>query len=312
MKNFIIYMLLAFISLKGFTQQKQQQTITICTENNGCELAKVNLSKSQIDNVLVKPNFMTKEKEIVVLNLIECMSIIEKKTAPQAIHEAHGGKGIIKERKNFDLKKYLLEKGCFANCPNTTKRISFQGNADDFRGSGYYFHNIQAEESFLPNDSWQQLYQGDMNEIQMNTFIKKNEHISYTIAEGNKWKIKMPYGTIFNDLNEASFSSKFHGNFKKTGNKKQFLNTSDFQYEYLGKDADGKKMTLWLGPPGSVCYPKGKAIATGFYNLGYIVVDGITYLITEISGSNFNVKVTGIEEGTYSFNTSGYKEISRF
>ncbi|WP_111306869.1 hypothetical protein [Confluentibacter sediminis] len=151
-----------------------------------------------------------------------------------------------------------------------------------------------------------------MKEIQMNTFIKKNEHTSYTIAEGNKWKIKMPYGTIFNDLNEASFSSKFHTNFKKTGNKKQFLNTKDFQYEYLGKDADGKKMVIWLGPSGNVCYPKGKAITIGFYNLGYIVVDGITYLITEISGSNFNVKVTGIEEGTYFFNTSGYTEISRF
>lgn len=309
MKKSILFLLVLFSCQIGYTQV---QTITICTEKNGCEFAKVNLNKQQIDNILTKPNFLAKEKGAVILNLVECVSIIEKTKTIQAIHEAHGGKGKIKEKKNFDLKKYLFEKGCLVNCPNTTKRISFQASTDEFNGSGYYFHNIQAEESFMPNASWQQLYQGEMNEIVMNTYLKKNENTSYTIAEGNKWKVKMPYGTIFNDLNDTSFSNQFRENFKKTGNKKQFLNTNDFQYEYLGKDADGKKMILWLGPGGNVCFANGIAIGAGFFNLGYLKIDGITYLVTELSGSNFHVKVTGIEEGSYSFDTSGYREMSGF
>lgn len=310
MKRSIILLCYTLIYVSGYTQV---QTITICSEKNGCEFAKVNLNKNQIDAILVKPNFLAKEKGAIILNLVDCISTIEKTKTIQAIHQAHGGKGTIKERKNFDLKKYLIEKACFFNCPNSTKRISFQASTDEFNGSGYYFHNIQAEESFMPNASWQQLYNGEMDGIIMNTYLKKNEHISYTIdSEGNKWKMKMPHGTVFEDLNEASFSTKFHKVFKKTGNKKKFLNTTEIQYEYTGKDAEGKKMILWLLPAGNVCYSQGKAIVTGFNNLGYIVVDGITYLIAELSGADLNVKVTGIEDGTYSFDTSGYKEISGF
>lgn len=304
------YLLLALIS--SWNSYSQQQTITICSEKNGCEFAKVNLNKSQVDNILNKPNFLAREKGQVILNLIECISTIEKNKTPQAIHVAYGGKGTIKEIKNFDLKQYLINKGCLG-CPNTTKRISFQATTEDFNGSGYYFHNIQKEESFMPNSSWQLVYQGEMGELVQNTYIKKNEHISYTIdTEGNKWKIKMPYGTIYQDLNETTFSAKFNKNFKKTGTKKKFLNTSEFQYEYIGKDGEGKTMKLWLGPSGNVCYPIGKTIVTGFFNLGYIVVDGITYLISEVSGSNFNVKVTGIEEGSYSFDPVGYIEFKAF
>ncbi|MVO10171.1 hypothetical protein GOQ30_13445 [Flavobacterium sp. TP390] len=309
MKKNILFLFILFLSQIGYTQV---QTITICSENKGCEFAKVTLNKHQIDAILVKPNFLAKEKGVVILNLVECISTIEKNKTLQVIHEAHGGKGTIKEKKNFDLRKYLFEKGCLVNCPNTTKRISFEVITDEFNGSGFYFHNIQAEESFMPNESWQQLYQGEMNEVVMNTFLKKNENTSYTIAEGNKWKVKMPYGTIFNDLNNLSFSNTFHAKFKKTGNKKSFLNTNDFQFEYIGKDAEGKKMVLWLGPGGNVCFANGKAIGAGFFNLGYLKIDGITYLITELSGSNFNVKVTEIEEGSYSFDTTGYKEIAGF
>lgn len=309
MRKNIIFLLVLFLFQKGYTQV---QTITICSEKNGCEFVKVTLNKHQVDAILVKPNFLAKEKGTVILNLVECVSTIEKTKTVQAIHEAYGGKGTIKERENFDLKKYLFEKGCLVNCPNTTKRISFEVKTDGFNGNGYYFHNIQAEESFMPNESWQQLYQGEMNEIVMNTFLKKNENTSYTIAEGNKWKVKMPYGTIFNDLNNPSFSNIFHEKFKKTGNKKSFLNRNDFQFEYIGKDAEGKKMILWLASGGNVCYANGKAIGAGFFNLGYLKINGITYLITEVSGSNFYVKLTGIEEGAYSFDTSGYKEISSF
>ena len=54
--------MLLFISFYfGIGVKAQIQIITICSEKNGCEMAKVNLTKSQIDYILEKPNFLARE-----------------------------------------------------------------------------------------------------------------------------------------------------------------------------------------------------------------------------------------------------------
>ena len=58
-----------------------------------------------------------------------------------------------------------------------------------------------------------------------------------------------------------------------------------------------------------VCFVNGENIPAGFFNLGYILLDGITYLVTELSGQNLNIKIIDFEDGNYSFDTSGYSEM---
>ena len=77
MKKAITLVFLTFLSAIGYTQQ---QTITICNEKNGCEFAKVNLTKHQIDNILEKSNFLAKEKCSPKLNslfVIDLVQIVE-------------------------------------------------------------------------------------------------------------------------------------------------------------------------------------------------------------------------------------------
>ncbi len=303
MKKTILIVTFAFTIAFGFSQE---QSITICTENNGCELATVQMTKHEIDQILSKTNFLTIEKEAVILNLVECESSIEKNKTLQAIHESYGGKGTIKKRTHFDLKKYLFEKGCKA-CPNPTKRVSFNAKGDEFTGSAYCYINVQKEETFVPNDSWQQLYQGELGTMVLNTFMTKQQQTSYIIdPEGVKRKFTTPYGSSLETMGAEESNEKFKKNFKRTNNQKQFLNTNQTQYEYIGKDATGAALTMWLTPSEDVCLPKGKVVVTALFNLGYIAIDGITYMISEIEGSNFHIEVTGMELGSYSFDTSSY------
>ena len=305
MKNIFLLLFYFTTIFNGFSQQ----VITICTQNNGCEYAKVNLTKSQIDDILGKPNFVAREKGVVIINLMDCVSTIEKNKIPQAIHEANHGKGNVTERKNFDLKKYLFEKGCLKKCSNTTKKISFQIKSDENNGSAFFFLNVKAEESFMPNESWQKMSQGQMIGGVLNTFIKNNKLISYTVAEGKKWKLTTPYGSVFSELNDPEFSAQFRKRVTKTGNKKPFLKNGEIQDEYSTTDDDGNKMTFWLTLSKDVCFVNGENIPAGFFNLGYILLDGITYLVTELSGQNFNIKIIDFDDGNYSFDTSGYSEM---
>ena len=103
-------------------------------------------------------------------------------------------------------------------------------------------------------------------------------------------------------MNEKRFKTDF-----KTGNTRKHLNNT--ATEYTGKDGSGNTMSLWIMPVADVCLPAGKFDAFGFYNLGYISVDGITYLVTEMSGSGFQITMTGISDGSYNFNPTGYKNL---
>ena len=69
MKNLSLLILFLLVS----KMSAQTQIITICSEKNGCEMAKVNLTKSQMDNILEKPNFLVREKGEVILNMVECV-----------------------------------------------------------------------------------------------------------------------------------------------------------------------------------------------------------------------------------------------
>lgn len=301
MKKGVFFILLAWNSFA------QEQIITVCSSKTGCVFAKVNLNKAQIDNILNKPNFLAKEKKAVILNLVDCVSTIEKNTTSQLLHQKFNGKGKIREIKNFDLKKYFSNKDC--GCSNTTKRISFQITSEGSITKGFYFHNLKAAESFMPNESYKEFYKGhELSALTNNSFIRKNQIISYIIdTEGNKRKAVIPHENTYKDITSVAFSDRFKKENKKTGNKKPFLNTKEFQYEYVSKDWDGNNLKLWIVLVPNTCFKKGQEVVSGFHGLGYFVIDGKAYLVSEVSSSYFTVKVTGIQEGSYSFTPVGYK-----
>lgn len=308
MKN--LYILL--IGLFFFVSVNGQQTVAICKEKYGCDIAKINLSRVEIDNILGKKFFLTAAGKNAILVLNNCNSAIDEKKSTLQLHQTFGGKASPKTLGAFDLRKYLLEKGCLKTCPNNTKKISFKVTSPDHSGSGYFFANLKAGEAFMPNEAFQQFYAGqDMASMKVDAFFRNFKYISYMVdPDGGKFVTDMPIGTsmagIGSDLkNEARFKKDF----KPTGRKRQHLATKDFQYEYVGKGDDGQ-ITFWLGPAYDVCLPAGKFDALGFWNLGFISVDGKTYLLAEISGSGFKVTVTAVADGSYSFNTAGYQSIS--
>ena len=292
-----------------------QQTVAICKEKYGCDIAKINLSRVEIDKVLGKTNFLVKAGKNAILVLNNCNSSIEEKRTIQQLHTSYGGKAASKEIKQFDLKKYIKDKGCLAApCPNTTKKISFKLTSPEHSGTGYFFANLKNGEAYMPNAAFQQFYAGaeGFAGVKVDAFFRNYKYVSYMVdPEGKKFKSDMPIGTNMAAIgNDATNLEKFKKEFKATGKKRAHLNTADFQYEYVGKDDEGAALTFWLGPAGNVCLPQGKFDAWGFWNLGYIAVDGKTYLVAEISGSGFKVQVTGVSEGSYSFNPVGYQSIA--
>ncbi len=304
MKKFYFLCLLFCIGLKSYCQD---QVITICSEKNGCQYAKVSLTKAQIDILLAKPNFLAKEKGVVLLSLVNCSPSIEKMTVQQ-LHQKFGGKGVSKEIKNFDLRKYLLDKNCLG-CPNTTKRISFEITTDGQTMKGFYYHNLNNKESFMPDESYKELYKDmEISNMTHNSFILDNKFISYTInPEGNKFKSIVTSGSTDQYINSDENIQRIKNTIKKTGNKKPFIATTRFQYQYETQDGEGNKIMMWITPAPNTCFRKGQIVPSGFYNLGYLEIDGEAHFISEISGNNYLIKVTHIEVGSYSFTPVGYK-----
>ncbi len=306
MKNLTLTILfLTFLySVKG------QQTIAICKEKYGCDIAIVTTSRAEIDKILEKPNFLSVASKNAILVLQNCNSIVEEKRTLQQLHASFGGKGLVKENKQFDLKKYLIEKGCY--CPNTTKKVSFKLTSPEFNGTGYCYINLQKGEAFMPNAAFQQLYKGQEGFSQMviDAYFRNYKYITYMIdPEGKKVKMNMNIGiSVGGFKNDKLNLAKWKKDFKATGKKRKHFNTTSYQYEYVGNTPEGK-LTFWLVQSGNVCLPAGKFDALGFWNLGYIAFDGKTYLVTELSGSGFKVEVTNITDGTYNFNPVGYQSM---
>ncbi len=297
-----------------FTSVRAQQTVAICKEKYGCDIAQVNLPRPEIDKLLGKTNFLTAAGKGAILLLNSCNATIEEKRTTLDLHKAFGGKTSPKILSSFDLKRYLVEKACVSNCPNTTKRISFKLTSPEHSGSGYFFANLKNGEAYMPDAAFQQFYAGTEGfaGMKVDAFFRNFQYITYFVdPEGKKFKSDMPIGTSMAGIgNDLKNESRFKNDFKVTGKKRQHLNTKDFEYEYVGKDDEGAALTFWLGPAYNVCLPPGKFDAFGFWNLGYISVDGKTHLVAEISGPGFKVTVTNVSEGNYSFNPAGYQSIS--
>ncbi|HRP90360.1 MAG TPA: hypothetical protein PKX92_09980 [Edaphocola sp.] len=309
----ILYLLL-FIQLTSCTnaQDKKQQHIAVCQQGNGCEIMEIKSSASEVDKALGKTGFWSKAPDNATLVIENCNSRLEEKLSLSEVHQSYGGTGEPKKINSFDIQKYLKEKGCLSNsnCANATKKISFHISSDEQSGNGYFFLNLKAGEAYMPDAAFQQLMAGQVGTEHMviDQFMRNNALETYSIAEGKKYRHSMPIGTNMALIqNDAINEKRFKNDFRKTGNTRKHLNTSNIETEHTGKDDDGKTINFWITPVNDVCLPKGKFDAWGFYNLGYISVDGISYLVTEISGSGFQIKLTGISDGSYNFNPAGYQ-----
>lgn len=315
MKNLILIFTL-FVSFTSCSQvQKEKLTIALCENGEGCKEVITQHSKSEMAQVLKRPELVSAFTENTILIIEKCDFKSEDKLTLQQIHSQYGGSGTPEKITDLDLEKYLAENTCLSNCANPTKKISFTILSSDFSGSGYFFISWDKQEAYMPNAAYQQLYAGEegVAEMSIDAFFKDYQYITYiNHPESGKIKSNMPIGTnVMNFGNDEENEARFKRDFKATGNKRPHLNTADSEFEYKGKDDEGAELVFWLGPAYDVCLPQGKFDALGFFNLGYIAIDNTTYSVTEISGPGLVIRTTAIENGSYNFNTDGYKSIGR-
>lgn len=286
-----------------------QQKVLVCEKEKGCGISEISNSRIDIDRILQKNNFMSAAGKTAILVLENCESIVKEDLNSNQIHQSYSGEGEPKNIENFDLENYFKLKGC-KSCPNSTKKLFFHINSPEHNGSGYSFINFKLREAYMPNEAFQQFMAGQegANSIVVDQFIRDYELVTYTIAEGQKFVYKTSIGlSMFSNESDELNEQRFKNEFKKTGKTKPHFVSGFEQVEYAGKDDEGKQLVFWLAPAIDVCLPIGKFNIVSFYNIGYISVDGITYLITEISNPDFNIKVTNVEEGSYNFNPTGYQ-----
>lgn len=308
MKN-LLYLFLISVLASCSQAQQSKQKIVVCEKENGCQSSEILNSRIDIDRILEKSNFMTTAGEGAILVVENCASKIEQNLSVQQIHKSYGGVGEPEQIRNFDLENYIKLKGC-KSCSNSTKKLSFIVNSPEHNGSGYSYINFKLREAYMPNAAFQQFMAGQegASSIVVDQFIRDYELVTYTIAEGQKYVHKMPLGlSMFSNETDELNEQRFKNEFKKTGQTKPHFVAGFEQTEYAGRDDEGKQLKFWLVPANDVCMPSGKFDMVSLYNIGYISVDGITYLITEISNPDFNIQVVNVEEGSYNFNPAGYQ-----
>lgn len=309
----IIVLVTLMISLTTCLQaQKGNLIIAQCETGTGCKEIITQLNIKEIAQQLKRPDLATAFTEKSILVIENCDFRNENKFTLVQLHTRFGGTGTPKKITDFDIEKYLKEKHCFSmDCSNTTKKISFYINArgeDAFSGNGYFYLNLRAGEAYMPNEAFHQVYGSEAGNIVVDQFLRNGKMEQYMISEGKKYRHSMPIGTNISAIRTDAMNEKrFKEEFKKTGNTRKHLNTNRIETEHAGKDDEGAMIRFWTVRVQNVCLPKGKFDAFGFYNLGYISVDGITYLVTEISGSGFQMKITGITDGSYNFKPTGYQ-----
>ncbi|SFH12512.1 hypothetical protein [Pedobacter insulae] len=310
MKNLILIFILLF-TLTACSQEKKKSElqIALCEKNKGCEIVITKLSENEIAQILKRPDLVTSANAILVIE--KCDFRNESKLTMQQLHANYGGKGEPKRITDFDLENYLKKNQCL-QCPNPTKKISVKISSPEFSGSSYFFISWDKKEAYMPNDAYQKLYGDELEGMTVDAFLRNHQYASYiSHPEAGKIKNNMPIGmSVMNFGNDKENEAKFKRNFKATGKKRAHLNTADFQYEYLGKDDEGNQLVFWLGPSYDFCLPPGKFDALGFFNLGYLAVDGITHTVMEISGPAIKFQITAIGNGSYNFNPAGYKSMN--
>lgn len=293
---------------------KHKQYFAVCKEKKGCTFSEINISAEEVDLLLGKKNFWTQAPPYATLILNHCENMIEDSMTVEEINFKYSNSKELIIDEDFDLKKYLLENGCFAQtCLNETKKISFTVRAEGMSGSGYFYLNIKAGEAYMPNESFQTiLAQNGAGEMINDQLIRNGKMENFVITNGKKYKVSMPIGIDMSKVikNDAINANHFKNNFVETGQTRKHLNTSQWEKEYRGKDEDGNELFIWVVPSIDVCLPKGKFDAHGFYNLGYISFNDKTYLITEMKGNSVHIKLTDISNGSYNFNPTGYQPIN--
>lgn len=288
--------------------QAPYQPVAICKKDKGCEEAMIRLTKEKISQLTGKPALFATAKKGAVLVLVDCETRVNDSLTIQQLHQAFGGKGTAVRKRYFDLLQYLTQKGCL-QCPNTTKKISFRVTTPELTSSSYFFANLKSGEAYMPDAAYKQLYGPQAAGVTVDAFFRNYQYVSYVIGpEGDKYIVDMPIGTSMGAPGKAdTYNEKyFKENFRKTGKKKPFLNGE--QVEYSGQSEEGT-IRFWLSAATGVCLPPGKFDAWGFFNLGYIAVDGTTYVVAGIEAENFKVEITGIAEGSYQFNSTGYRPV---
>ncbi|MFB2119815.1 hypothetical protein [Parapedobacter sp. 2B3] len=286
------------------------ETVATCVAEAGCTFYSVALTRAEIDQLLNKNNFFAAAETGAVLVLVDCAPVIEEGQSLESIDRKYSGAGAAQFGEGFDFKQYVLDHGCFA-FPNNTKRISFTANADGEAYTGYFFLNIKQGEAFMPNESFQAMAPLE-GAVRVDAFMQHRVMKTYMVdPEGKKWVMDMPIGMTYGvSPEDVENLERFHRDFKKTGKRERFLQTALYAEEYTGTDDDGAQMNIWLVPATDVLLPPEEFACVGFFNVGYIQVNGVTYLMYKLTGSGFAIAVTGIEDGEYSFDPTGYTPFS--
>lgn len=305
-------LMLTGIALMLCTSAGAQRKLLFCEEKKGCSIASTRLSEAELEAMFRQPNLLLNADSTSFLVINGCQATLEKEKTPQQIHQSFGGQGTPGRKLNADLRQYLSQKGCIG-CPNNTQRISFAVKSSEHSGSGYFFANLKSGEAYMPNASFQQFYAGTegFGNMTIDAFFRDKKYISYVIdPEGKKYRMDMAIGTDMKTIDGQDLDNQeyFKNNFKATGRKRPHLNTTLEEVEYSGQGEEGP-LSFWLTPARTVCLPAGQFDALGFFNLGHLAIDGVTYLVCEISGPDFQVRVTGVEEGSYQFNPAGYAPV---
>lgn len=291
----------------------ETETVATCVAEAGCTFYSVDLTRAGIDKLLNKSDFFAAAKAGAVLALVDCTPVIEEDQSLESIDQKYGGAGEAKFGEGFDFKNYLLQHACLA-FPNNTKRFDYTA-VDKKEGKtmqGYSFLNIKDREAYVPNESFIKLLEDAEGIVQIDVFMRDRVMIQYIIdPEGNKWEIRMDIGMTYGPSPEdVDNLVHFNQHFKKTGKRARFLQTALYSEEYAGKDAEGAPMNIWLVPSTDVILPPEEFAMVGFLNIGYLQLDGVTYLMHKFTSSLFDVEVTQIQDGEYSFDSTGYRPVS--
>ncbi len=307
---FLLLTILAFTCSK--TENKVH--IAICENGNGCEFATTSLSQKEINQLLNKPNLLNENNPATILVLDKCDFRVENSLTEEDLDKSYGGTGQFQTIDKFDFKEYLKKHNCFTEPESSdciisaTQKVSFYANtSEDGEFSGFYYINFKEMESFMPNEVFQKMMKGEASEGVVDQFFRKNSIDTYMIMEGKKIHSTMPVGYGSDGGNHYFNSNKFEKEFKKTGKTKPHFDGKNQQVEYTGKDSEGGTISLWLTPAKDICLPKGESFIWGFYNMGYITLNNTVYLVAELSGTNYQLKITGVSEGSYQFNPQGFE-----
>lgn len=308
--------LLALLSILVFSCASDEeagkvQYLAVCSYGNGCEFSEILLDQKDVDIALGREHFWAQSGPDATLILEGCVAQVDEERSIEEIHADYGGSGDPKMVEPVDIARYISGMGCL-QCDTETKKLSFEISSVEVSGSAYFYINLKDMESYMPNDAYQQFYKGveGISGMVIDQFMRKGYMEQYIIApDGEKYLYFLPLASVYLIPEDGSFGENdFKRAFKKTGNKRRNLDL--YEEEYEGKDEEGADLKFWLAATPNVCLQPNQFAFMGMYGIGYMKIDGITYLMTEASIPGYKMKITKLEKGSYSFNPNGYKRLN--